>query len=540
MTAWIQTHLLSFLVFGPAFVGLALLLVPKRQAPVAKLVALLASLAFFLIGTLQLFKLPQDAAGVFISERFHLFTAVNIPVEYHLAADGLNFWLILLTLFLVPITFLGTWNSFKDREGTAFALFLMLITGVLGAFTSQDLFVFYLFWEAMLLPMYFLIGVWGGDERKYAANKFMLYTLAGSLLWLVALLYIGGKAGSFAPGVMAQAALALPFKTQAWLFVAFTLAFAIKVPLFPLHTWLPDAHVQAPTAGSVILAGVLLKLGGYGFLKFALPIFPVAALAFAKPLAILSVIAIVYGALIAMVQPDIKKLVAYSSVSHMGFVMLGLVSFTTVGVQGAILQMLNHGISTGALFLLVGFIYDRAHTRQIADFGGVAGKMPIYTGFFLVITLSSIGLPLTNGFVGEFLILNGTFLSGLGFGRAAAVVSCLGIVLGAVYMLWMVKRVFWGAENTDPASGTAHLHDDLNVRELAVMVPLVLFVFWMGLRPSTFLAQSQGQVQRLLKDAGAPAQRTFTPAPAPVHHAPEHASPEHTTEHAPAHAPEVH
>jgi NADH-quinone oxidoreductase subunit M len=410
-------------------------------------------------------------------------------------------------VFLVPLTMLGTWNSLSSRAGTAMALFLMLESGMLGALVAQDLLLFYLFWEAMLLPMYFLIGVWGGSERKYAATKFMIFTLAGSLLWLVALLFTAGKAGSFAPAIMAQAATLLPAHTQHLLFVAFALAFAIKVPLFPLHTWLPDAHTEAPTAGSVILAGVLLKLGSYGFLRFAIPIFPDAALHFSKHLAVLSVIAIVYGALVAMMQTDIKKLVAYSSVSHMGFVMLGIASMTVVGTQGAMLQMLNHGISTGALFLLVGMIYDRAHTRRIADFGGVATKMPVFTAFFMIVTLSSIGLPLTNGFAGEFLILNGTFLSGFGWGRAAACVATLGVLLSAAYMLWMVKRVFWGPANPDPESGTAHLHADLGLREIAVLLPMVVLIFWMGIHPQTFLGHSEKQVGSMLVQAQAPAPR---------------------------------
>ena len=504
ITAWINSHLLSFLVFAPMLWGLALLPLSERQAPLAKLLGLLGATAVLAVAAIRLLHVPADPMGQVYGEGFPWFTAVGIPVDYRLAVDGLNFWLVLLTTFLVPLTLLGTWNSITKRPGTAVALLLMLETGMLGALMAQDLLLFYLFWEAMLLPMYFLIGVWGGDERRYAATKFILFTLSGSLLWLVALLFLAGKAGSFAPGVMAQAVSTLSSPVQGTLFLAFALAFAIKVPLFPLHTWLPDAHTQAPTAGSVILAGVLLKLGSYGFLRFALPMFPDAAVHFAGLLAVLSVVAIVYGALVAMVQTDIKKLVAYSSVSHMGFIMLGIASMTVIGTQGAMLQMLNHGISTGALFLLVGMLYDRAHTRRIADFGGVALKMPVFTAFFLIVTLSSIGLPLTNGFAGEFLILNGTFSSGFAWGRTLACVATLGVLLSAVYLLWMVKRVFWGPANVTEDSGTQHLHDDLNGREIAVMLPIVLLIFWMGVHPQTFLGHSERQVGRMLSQMRAP------------------------------------
>lgn len=533
---WLNSHPLTFLVFAPAILGFLIMALPQALGRLSRMLGFMGALAFFILSLAWLL----GHGGAVVAERAPWFTLVGLPVDYALTVDGLNLWLVLLTTFLVPLTMLGTWNSLKDRIGTFAALFLLLETGMLGALMAQDLFFFYLFWEAMLIPMYFMIGVWGGDERRYAANKFFLYTLSGSLLWLVALLYLANKAGGFNPVLMGQAASALPFAVQGWLFIAFAVAFAIKVPLFPLHTWLPDAHVQAPTAGSVILAGVLLKLGGYGFIRFAIPMFPQAAMHYAKPIALLSVIAIVYGALVAMVQRDIKKLVAYSSVSHMGFVMLGLASFTVIGTQGAMLQMLNHGISTGALFLLVGMLYDRAHTRMIADFGGVAVKMPVFTAFFLIVTLSSIGLPLTNGFVGEFWILNGTFLSGFTWGRLYACLATSGVLLGAVYMLWMFKRVFWGPENKDEDSGTHHLHTDLNAREIAVMLPLVILIVWMGVHPRTFVAASETPVTALLLDAKAPALRTFVLKPA-THEAPAaHAPAAHEGAGIPAAEPAAH
>jgi len=512
----VGARLLTFLIFAPLIWGLLLLVLPNKWVRLTKWLALAGSLCIFVLAAVSLPRLAPDDTGVLASVISPMFTLLGVPINYHLSLDGLNLWLILLTTFLVPVSMAGTWNSIKERAGTFFALFTLLECGMLGAFLAQDLFLFYIFWEFMLIPMYLMIGVWGGAERRYAANKFMIFTLAGSLLWLVALIYLATNAGSFSPDAMRQAAAGLPFGVQCWVFLAFALAFAIKVPLFPLHTWLPDAHTEAPTAGSAILAGVLLKMGGYGFLRFAIPILPDAALHFAKPMAILAVIAIIYGALVAMVQKDIKKLVAYSSVSHMGFVVLGIASFTVIGTQGAILQMLNHGVSTGALFLLVGMIYDRAHTRMISDFGGVASKMPIFTFFFMVVTLSSIGLPLTNGFVGEFLILNGTYVSGFAWGRTAAIVATAGVLLGAVYMLWMVMRVFWGPENKDAGSGTAHLSHDLNIREIAVMAPLVILIFWMGLRPVTFTGASEAGSARLMEAINAPPARSASLAAQPT------------------------
>lgn len=504
MSLWMSTHFLSFLVFTPALAGLLLLLFPERQARLAKLLGLLAALALFGV-SLRALGLTPDAGNWLFLEHRPWFSVAGLPVDYRLGLDGLNLWLVLLTTFLVPLTMLATWNSLKRREGTFAGLFLLLETGVLGALLSQDMLFFYLFWEGMLIPTTFMIGVWGGEDRRYAANKYFLYLVSGSLVWLVGLLYLASQAGSFAPELMAQAASNLPFHTQAWLFLAFLLAFAIKFPLFPLHTWMPDAYAQAPTAA--VPVGMLVKLGGYGFLRFVIPILPAAAAHYSKTLAVLAVIAIIYGALVALVQRDMKKLVAYSSLSHMGFVLLGLASLTVIGVQGAVLQMVNLGLTTTAVFLMIGMLQDRAGTTLIADFGGAASRMPILTGFWILAAMASIGLPLTNGFVGEFLVFNGAFTSGFAWGRMAACLATLGVLLAAAYMLWMTKRIFWGAENTDPDGGTAKLGDDLSFREIAVLVPLAALILWIGVHPRPFLAPSERPVARLLSDAQAPAPR---------------------------------
>src|SRR5262249_53829812 len=364
----------------------------------------------------------------------------------HVGIDGISLFLVLLTTFLTPLAILSSWNSIDHRVKEYFVFMLVLETGMLGVFVALDLFLFYVFWEAMLVPMYFLIGVWGGQKRIYAAIKFFLYTMAGSVLMLVAIITLyflnGGVSFDF-PTILSglqSGRVALNASQQYWLFLAFFIAFAIKVPLFPFHTWLPDAHVEAPTAGSVILAGVLLKMGTYGIVRFCLPLFPEAALEMAPLISMLAIVGIIYGALVAMVQPDLKKLVAYSSVSHLGFVVLGIFAFNAQGMEGAIYQMLNHGISTGALFLLVGMIYDRRHTRLIEDFGGLATPLPLFSTFFMIVTLSSIGLPLLNGFVGEFLILLGAFTANV----LRGVLAATGIIVSSVYMLWMYQRVVFG------------------------------------------------------------------------------------------------
>ena len=526
-----NTTLMLVATFLPVLGALVLLFVPKGQRRIFEIGSLLIMIASLLLSLP--FWFGYDRASDAVQWAMSVPWIPALGVRFAVGMDGISLLLWLLTTFIGPIAIACSFKSIEERHKEYYVWMLVLQTAMLGVFITQDMFLFYLFWEVMLVPMYFLIGIWGGPQKLYAAIKLFLYTLAGSVLMLVAILaiyFLQHKATgtyNFSLESFQQMApiIAQQSKTyQHLMALAFFIGFAIKVPMFPFHTWLPDAHVQAPTAGSVILAGVLLKLGGYGFIRFAIPMFPQAAMHYAKPLAILSVIAIVYGALVAMVQRDIKKLVAYSSVSHMGFVMLGLASFTVIGTQGAMLQMLNHGISTGALFLLVGMLYDRAHTRMIADFGGVVTKMPVFTTFFLIVTLSSIGLPLTNGFVGEFWILNGTFLSGFSWGRLYACLATSGVLLGAVYMLWMFKRVFWGPENKDEDSGTHHLHSDLNAREIAVMLPLVVLIIWMGVHPKTFVAVSEAPVAALLQEAKAPAPRTFVLRPA-VHEAPAHAQP---------------
>ena len=415
-------------------------------------------------------------------------------IDYFVGVDGISLFLVVLTGFLTPIALLSSWGSI-DRKVKEFSIFMLALeAAMIGVFVSLDLFLFYVFWDAMLIPMYFLIGIWGYDRRVYAAIKFMLYTMAGSVLMLIAILglaYLHSAAtGSYTFDLLKLYSLDIAPQTQMWFFLAFTVAFAIKVPLFPFHTWLPDAHVQAPTAGSVILAGVLLKMGTYGLLRFSFPLFPQAAAYFAPWLALLAVIGIIYGALVAMVQPDMKKLVAYSSVSHLGFVVLGICAMNTQGVQGAVYQMLAHGVSTGGLFLMVGMLSDRRHTRLIAEFGGLKAVMPRFTAAFMIITLASIGLPGLNGFVGEFLILLGAFRWAHGF----VVVAGLGVILSAVYMLWMFQRVFYGPVTHEANAALP----DLQPREWAGVLPLCAMALVMGIFPTLFLKPMEASVDALV------------------------------------------
>jgi len=474
-------NLLLLVLALPAAGFLIALALPRSSPASSRYWALALSLATF-VGSLALLGwFDRSLAG----DQF----TVNLPwiaspeIRFHIAADGVSLWLVLLSTFLTPICVLISWNHIQSRVKEFYAFLLLLEFGLVGVFLAQDLFLFYVFWEVSLVPMYFLIGIWGHERRIYAAVKFFLYTMAGSVLMLAAIIYLYNRAGTFSyAAILDQLAsgrlLFTPFE-QMLLFLAFFVAFAIKVPLFPLHTWLPDAHVEAPTAGSVMLASVMLKMGTFGILHYALPLFPSAARRCAPWIAVLAIIGIIYGALVAMVQPNMKKLVAYSSVSHLGFVVLGIFSFTQLGLDGAVYQMLNHGITTGALFALVGLMYERRHSLAIEDYGGVATAAPWLSTAFLIATLASIGLPLLNNFVGEFLVLQGAALANFTWAAWAS----LGVILAACYMLWMYQRVFYG-ELTEKVR--SHM-PDLNLREWAVVIPLIAMMVWMGVYSKSFL-----------------------------------------------------
>jgi NADH-quinone oxidoreductase subunit M len=484
--------LLTVIVLLPIAGVFAIALVGDRNEALIQKMALGVSLLVFAATLLVWWRFDSSSADFQFLERHAWIPAFGI--DYSVGIDGISLFLIVLTGFLTPLALLSSWESVHDRVKAFCMCLLALESAMLGVFVSLDLFLFYVFWDAMLIPMYFLIGIWGYDRRVYAALKFILYTMTGSVLMLIAIValayYHNDVAGAPSFDLLKLYALQVPEWLQFWGFLAFAIAFAIKVPLFPFHTWLPDAHVQAPTAGSVILAGVLLKMGTYGFVRFAFPLFPDAALYFAPYIAVAAVVGIIYGALVAMVQPDLKKLVAYSSVSHLGFVALGIAAMNVQGVQGAVYQMLNHGVSTGALFLVVGMLSDRRHTRLISEFGGLKRVLPRLSAAFLIVTLASIGLPGLNGFVGELLILLGAFRWNP---RFAAVAAC-GVLLSAVYMLWMFQRVNYG-----PVTHEENEHlPDLSVRERCTLWPAVVMTIVMGVAPMWFLKPMEPSVVRLV------------------------------------------
>src|SRR6266481_4752082 len=485
-----SSHLLSVILFTPLVGALLLLFIPRESQILHRLVGNLFGALGFLVSLPLMLHFPSGSSGYEFKESADWIPSIG--AKYSLGADGISMLLVMLTTLLGMIAITSSWSAIQQRTKEYYILLLLLQTGMLGVFLSLDFVLFYVFWEVMLVPMYFLIGVWGSERRLYAAIKFFLYTLAGSVLMLLAILAIYFTAHTFSIKDVLEAPHPLfTLQLQRWLFWGFFFAFAIKVPMFPFHTWLPDAHTEAPTAGSVILAGVLLKMGTYGFLRFSVPMFPDATNQYRGFMIVLSLIGIIYGALVCMMQKDMKKLIAYSSVSHMGFCTLGIFALTPNGLAGSVLQQINHGISTGALFLIVGVLYERRHTRMISEFGGLATPMPNFAAIYLIISLSSLGMPLLNGFIGEFTILQGAFQ----VSKAWAAWGSLGVVLGAAYLLWLYQRVMFG-----PVTQFANEDlPDLNLREYATLVPLVILAFWIGIYPKPFFDLIEKPVQRIVE-----------------------------------------
>lgn len=487
---------LSFLVFLPLAGAILLALIPSGRAAALRTTALLFSLASFGLAVFLYLGFDGSDPAMQYVERYRWINIAGLSIDYHLGVDGISLLLVLLTTFLTPLAALSSWSAICSNQKAYYILLLLLETSMLGVLVSLDLILFYIFWDLMLVPMYFIIGVWGSEGRVYAAVKFIIYTIVGSLLMLVGIIYLYLINGASTFDLVeitrriSSGELRLAPHQELWLFLAFFIAFAIKVPLFPLHTWLPDAHVEAPTPGSVILAGVLLKMGAYGLVRFCLPLFPNASLAMAPIISALAIIGIIYGALVAMVQPDLKKLVAYSSVSHLGLVVLGIFAFNHQGLAGATYQMVNHGVSTGALFMLVGMLYERRHTRLIAEFGGLAHPMPLYAAFFMLVVLSSIGLPLLNGFVGEFLVLQGSFLNN----RLYAALAATGVIWSAGYMLWMYQRVMLGEASRMENRGLR----DLEARERWLLIPVAIVIVLMGVWTGPFLRPMEASVDRIV------------------------------------------
>ncbi|MEZ5399716.1 MAG: NADH-quinone oxidoreductase subunit M [Bryobacteraceae bacterium] len=489
--------LLDVVLFLPLVGFLAILLLPRASGELIKKAALVISVAIFGLSLGLVSPFAGGAAGTYFETNMPW---IDTPaIRYHVALDGLSLWLVILSTLLTPLCILISWRYIQDRLKEYYAFLLLLEFGVIGVFVSMDLFLFYVFWEVTLVPMYFLIGIWGHDRRIYATVKFFLYTMVGSVLMLAAIIYLYTKTGTFdytvIQGLLEQGRVRLTDAEQLPMFLAFFLAFAIKVPLWPLHTWLPDAHVEAPTAGSVMLASVMLKMGTYGIVRFCLPLFGNAAHHCANWIVALAIVGIIVGALVAMVQPNMKKLVAYSSVSHLGFVVLGTFSFTQQGLDGAVYQMLNHGVSTGALFMLVGYLYERSHSLEISSYGGVARVAPWLTTIFMITTLASIGLPLLNNFVGEFLVLQGAAL----VSKTWVAFAALGVILSACYMLWMFQRAFLGEASDE----VRHHIGEINARELVAVAPLILLMVWMGTLTQTFLPPISAANAKILKQTEA-------------------------------------
>jgi NADH-quinone oxidoreductase subunit M len=496
-----SSHLLSVILFTPLLGALLLFFIPRDSQLLHRLVGNLFGILGFLVSLPLILHFPAGSGDYEFREAADWIPSIG--AKYSLGADGISMLLVMLTTLLGMIAITSSWSAIQQRTKEYYILLLLLQTGMLGVFLSLDFFLFYVFWEVMLVPMYFLIGVWGSERRLYAAIKFFLYTLAGSVIMLLAILALyfnyaktlpQGTIGTFDIPTLLAAAQHFPDSLKIWLFWGFFFAFAIKVPMFPFHTWLPDAHTEAPTAGSVILAGVLLKMGTYGFLRFSLPLLPADAALRARIIHIviaLSLISIIYGAVVCLMQKDMKRLIAYSSVSHLGFCTLGIFALTPQGLAGSVLQQINHGISTGALFLIVGILYERRHTRLISEFGGLATPMPNFAAIYLIVSLSSLGMPLLNGFIGEFTILQGTFV----VSKAWAAWASLGIVLGAAYLLWLYQRTMFGPITHDINKALP----DLNLREYAVLLPLVALAFWIGIYPKPFFAYIEKPVQRIVQ-----------------------------------------
>ncbi len=484
-------------------VGMLLLFVfRKENTKSIKYTALLFTIMTFCSSLGLLFGFNSESTGFqFLLNKAWI---ASIDAGFRLGVDGMSLLLIMLTTFLMPIVVLASFDAIKKREKEYYIMLMLLEFAIVGVFSSLDLFLFYIFWELILIPMYFIIGIWGGKDRIYASIKFFIFTMVGSLFMLIAIIYLGHYVGTeilhlpsgFTTNFMQmqQVSSNIPFDIQKWLFIAFALSFLIKVPIFPLHTWLPDAHTEAPTPGSIILAGVLLKMGTYGLIRFNLDLFPAASFHYASFIATLAIIGIIYGALCAMVQKDIKRLVAYSSVSHLGFVVLGIFSMTEIGLQGAIIQMVNHGLSTGMLFLCVGCLYERRHTRQIEDYGGLAKVMPRFSVFFAIAMFASAGLPMLNGFVGEFATLLGSFISPFYNNIVFAVIGALGVIFSAVYLLWMWQRVMFGTVDK-PENRSLK---DVSKREASMMIAMVILIVWLGIYPSSFMHFSENSTKALV------------------------------------------